>query len=229
VYNIFILIFDFRSLVLYFTLVMNIIDPKIDSYLMDIIPDRDCTLAAMEEFAEKNNFPIIGPLVGRLLYVLTRATGAKRILELGSGFGYSAYWFAKAAGKDGIVVCTDHSEENAERAKEYFRRGRIANRLQFRVGSALSIFDTVEGEFDIIFNDLDKEQYPKVFRKTLPRLRKGGLLITDNALWHGKVTSEKPDSATAGVLTYTRLVYSSHELFNTLIPLRDGVLVSIKI
>lgn len=208
---------------------MNIIDPKINSYLMDVIPDRDSVLTTMEEFAAKNNFPIVGPLVGRLLYALTQATGAKRILELGSGFGYSAYWFAKAAGKESIVLCTDKSEENSERAKEYFRRGRISNRLQFQVGSALSIFDVIEGEFDIIFNDVDKEQYPKVYRKAVPRLKKGGLLISDNALWDGKIVNQKPDAATAGVLTYTRLVYSSRELFSTLIPLRDGVIVSVKL
>lgn len=208
---------------------MNIIDPKINSYLMDVIPDRDSVLTTMEEFAAKNNFPIVGPLVGRLLYALTQATGAKRILELGSGFGYSAYWFAKAAGKEGIVLCTDKSEDNAERAKEYFRRGRISNRLQFHIGSALSIFDVIEGEFDIIFNDVDKEQYPKVYRKAVPRLKKGGLLISDNALWDGKIVNQKPDAATAGVLTYTRLVYSSRELFSTLIPLRDGVIVSVKL
>jgi caffeoyl-CoA O-methyltransferase len=208
---------------------MNILDPKINSYLMDVIPERDNVLTTMEEFAENNNFPIVGPLVGRLLYALTQATGAKRILELGSGFGYSAYWFAKAAGKESIVLCTDNSEENSERAKEYFRRGRISNRLQFHVGSALSIFDVIEGEFDIIFNDVDKEQYPKVYRKAVARLRKGGLLISDNALWDGKTVNQKPDAATAGVLTYTRLVYSSRELFSTLIPLRDGVIVSVKL
>lgn len=208
---------------------MNIIDPKIEAYLYDVIPYRDAVLTAMEEYAAKNNFPIVGPLVGRLLYVMTQATGAKRILELGSGFGYSAYWFAKAAGKDGIVLCTDSSEDNAEKAKEYFRKGKISNRLQFHVEPALSIFDLIEGEFDIIFNDVVKELYPKVFKKAVARLKKGGLLITDNALWKGKVLDEQPDAATAGVLTYTRLVYSSRELFNTIIPLRDGVIVSVKL
>jgi predicted O-methyltransferase YrrM len=208
---------------------MNIIDPKIEAYLYDVIPDRDAVLTAMEEYASKNNFPIVGPLVGRLLYVLTQATGAKRILELGSGFGYSGYWFAKATGKDGIVLCTDMSKDNAEKAKEYFRKGRILNKLQFHVGPALSMFDIIEGEFDIIFNDVVKELYPKVFKKAVARLKKGGLLIADNALWKGKVLDEKPDAATAGVLTYTRLVYSSRELFNTIIPLRDGVIVSVKL
>lgn len=208
---------------------MNILDNRIETYLNDIIPERDSVLTAMEEYASQNNFPIVGPLVGRLLYVLTYATKAKRILELGSGFGYSAYWFAKAVGSDGIVLCTDTNADNAEKAKSYFKKARMSNRMQFHIGDAFSVFDFVEGEFDIIFNDVDKELYPKVFRKALPRLKKGGLLISDNALWDGKVVDKNPDAATAGVLTYTRLVYSSRELFNTLIPLRDGVMVSVKL
>ncbi len=208
---------------------MNILDSGIESYLNDVIPERDVVLAAMEKYAAQNNFPIVGPLVGRLLYVLASATKAKRVLELGSGFGYSAYWFAKAIGSDGIVLCTDNNPENAEMAKAYFKKGRIANRMQFHIGDAFSIFDIAEGEFDIIFNDVDKEFYPKVFKKALPRLKKGGLLISDNALWKGKVLDKNPDAATAGVLTYTRLAYSSRELFNTIIPLRDGVIVSVKL
>ncbi len=208
---------------------MDILSNGIESYLNDVIPERDSVLTAMEKYAAQNNFPIVGPLVGRLLYVLTYATKAKRVLELGSGFGYSAYWFAKAIGNDGIVLCTDNNPENEEKAKAYFKRGRMTNRMQFHTGDALSIFDITEGEFDIIFNDVDKELYPKVFRKAVPRLKKGGLLISDNALWNGKVLDNIPDAATAGVLTYTRLAYSSRELFNTIIPLRDGVIVSVKL
>lgn len=208
---------------------MNILDIGIESYLNYVTPERDSVLTAMEEYATQNNFPIVGPLVGRLLYVLAYATKAKRVLELGSGFGYSAYWFAKGVGNDGIVLCTDINPENAEKAKAYFKRGKISKRMQFYTGDALSIFDIAEGDFDIIFNDVDKELYPKVFKKAIPRLKKGGLLISDNALWKGKVLDKNPDAATAGVLTYTRLAYSSRELFNTIIPLRDGVIVSVKL
>lgn len=208
---------------------MDILNPQIENYLLDIIPDRDQVLTDMEKYAQENNFPIVGPLVGRFLYLIAQATGAKRILELGSGFGYSAYWFAKATGKDGLVLCTDSNPENAERAKEFFKRGRISNRLQFHVGEALSIFNILEGEFDIIFNDMDKELYPKLLRKAIPRLRKGGLLISDNAFWKGKILDKNPDSSTAGILTYTRMAYASRELFNTIVPLRDGIIVSIKL
>lgn len=208
---------------------MNILNPIIENYLNDVIPDRDSVLTEMEKYAEENNFPIVGPLVGRFLYVATVATKAKRILELGSGFGYSAYWFAKAVGKDGIVLCTDSNPENAEKAREYFKKGRISNRVQFHVSDALSVFDILEGEFDIIFNDVNKEIYPRILKKAIPRLKKGGLLISDNAFWKGRIFDKDPDIAAAGVLTYTRLAYASRELFNTIIPIRDGLIVSVKL
>jgi len=208
---------------------MDIVNPQLAEYLLNVTPERDEVLRDMEEYAAARNFPIVGPLVGRLLFFLAKTTQAKRILELGSGFGYSAYWFGKAVGKEGEIICTEGNAENAQRAQTYLSRGRIANRVTFLVGDALKLVDGVEGQFDIIFNDIDKHQYPKAFRKALPRLRKGGLLISDNVLWSGKVLNSKPDADTAGILTYNRLIYSSKELFSTVIPLRDGVSVSIKL
>jgi len=208
---------------------MDIVNANIVDYLVNVTPDRDDVLDDMEQYALARNFPIIGPLVGRLLYLLSKATQATRILELGSGFGYSAYWFAKSLGKEGRIICTEGNTDNADHARVYFQRGKISNKIEFLVGDALKLIDTVEGQFDIIFNDIDKHQYPKAFRKALPRLRRGGLLISDNVLWSGKVLHHKPDTDTAGILTYNRLIYSSKELFTTIIPLRDGVSVSIKL
>lgn len=208
---------------------MDIVNAHIVDYLLNVTPERDSVLEDMEEYALARNFPIIGPLVGRLLYVLTKTNKAVRVLELGSGFGYSAYWFAKALGKDGEVICTEGNPDNAEHAQSYFHRAKITQKIKFCVGDALKLIDEVDGQFDIIFNDIDKHQYPKAFRKALPRLRKGGLFISDNVLWNGKVLNEKPDSDTAGILTFNRLIYSSKELFTTIIPLRDGVSISIKL
>ncbi len=208
---------------------MDIVNPSIADYLLNVVPERDAILQDMERLALERNFPIIGPLVGRTLFVLAQSVQAKRILELGSGYGYSAYWFAKAIGKDGTVVCTDSDPENVARAKEYFQRGKMAPRLDFRLGNALKTIDTLDGQFDVIFNDLDKHQYPKALRKALPRLRKGGLLISDNVLWGGKILDKKPDADTAGILTFNRLIFSSKELFTTILPLRDGISVSIKL
>ena len=208
---------------------MDIVNTHIVDYLLSITPERDDVLQDMEEYALSRNFPIIGPLVGRLLYSLAKVTGAKRILELGSGFGYSAYWFAKAIGKNGKVICTEGDPHNAEHAQEYFHRAKIKNKIRFLVGDALKLIDETDGQFDIIFNDIDKHQYPKAFRKAVPRLRKGGLLISDNVLWSGKILTNKPDADTAGILTYNRLIYSSKQLFSTIVPLRDGVSISIKL
>ncbi len=208
---------------------MDIVHAHIVDYLLNVTPERDEILEDMEQYALNRNFPIIGPLVGRLLYVLAKAAEARRILELGSGFGYSAYWFAKALGKDGKVICTEGSRENAEHAQEYFHRAKISQKIDFRVGDALKLIDDTDGQFDIIFNDIDKHQYPKAFRRAVPRLRKGGMLISDNVLWGGKVVAHKPDADTAGILTYNRLIYASKDLFTTIIPLRDGVSISIKL
>ncbi|MBI4547480.1 MAG: O-methyltransferase [Ignavibacteriae bacterium] len=208
---------------------MDIVNSYIVEYLLNVTPERDEILEDMEQYALARNFPVIGPLVGRLLYALAKATQAERILELGSGFGYSAYWFAKALGKNGEVICTEGNPDNAEHAQVYFHRGKIANKVKFLVGDALKLIDEVDGQFDIIFNDIDKHQYPKAFRKAVPRLRKGGLLISDNVLWSGRILDRRPDADTAGILTYNRLIYSSKELFTTIIPLRDGVSISIKL
>ncbi|HZY10662.1 MAG TPA: O-methyltransferase [Bacteroidota bacterium] len=208
---------------------MDLVNSHIVEYLLDVTPERDEILENMEQYALERNFPIIGPLVGRMVYLLTQACQAKRILELGSGFGYSAYWFAKATPKDGQIICTEDDHENVDRAREYMRRGKLSHKVTFLVGDALKLIDTLDGQFDIIFNDIDKHQYPKAFRKALPRLRKGGMLISDNVLWSGRIFDRKPDAETAGILTYNRLIYSSKELFSTIIPIRDGVSISIKL
>lgn len=222
---------------------LDILHPSIDTYLHDIIPERDTVLSEMEAHARANRFPIVGPLVGRVLHQLVLLTNPARIFEMGSGFGYSAYWMAKALrNPEASIICTDGSQENADRAAGYLARGGIADRIDYRVGNALSIIDETEGDFDIIYNDIDKDGYPDAFRKAIPRLRSGGLFITDNMLWGGRVVTQDTESspeggddtqqwlhaATIGVKELTRLLYSSEEVFTTIIPLRDGVSVAIK-
>ncbi len=208
---------------------MDIVNREIEQYLYDLGRPKDAVLLEMERLAEPRNFPIVGPLVGRFLYQLVLISGARRVFEMGSGFGYSAYWFALALPEDGRVICTDGSSENARLAREFFARSRMEPKLEFHVGDAVEIIDKVPGEFDIIFVDIDKEKYPRAFEKALPRLKKGGLLITDNVLWHGAVVSGERDEATRGILEYTRLLYNTEGLFTSILPLRDGVSVSVKL
>lgn len=208
---------------------MDITNPNIVEYLLSIAPERDKVLQEMEKYALERTFPIVGPLVGKFLYLLTLATHPRRILELGSGFGYSAYWFAKGVGKEGEILGIERNKENADRALEYLKRGKFTTKINFRVGEALEIIDEVDGQFDLIFNDIDKHQYPKIFRKIIPRLRKGGIFITDNVLYSGKILERKPDADTAGILTYNRLITSSRDITTSIIPIRDGVAISVKL
>ena len=222
---------------------LDVLHPSINEYLLEVIPERDAVLSEMEAYARENRFPIVGPLVGRVLHQLVLLTNPTRIFEMGSGFGYSAYWMAQALRQpEARIICTDGSQENADRAAGYLARGGIADRIDYRVGNALEIIDETEGEFDIIYNDIDKDGYPEAFGKAIPRLRSGGLFITDNMLWLGRVVTydtnvnmqelDEDDQwthkTTVGVKELTRLLYSSPDVFTTIIPLRDGVSVAIK-
>jgi predicted O-methyltransferase YrrM len=199
----------------------------VEEYLYKLLPERDAVICEMEEYAAENRIPIIGPAVARILVLFVQVSGAKRIFEMGSAIGYSTIWLAKAAGPKAKVIYTDGDPEKARRAKEYFRRAGVAKRIEVRVGNALELLKKAPGTFDLIFNDVDKHQYPDALRAALPKLRRGGLLITDNTLWSGKVARPAPldDVDTHGVQEFNRLVYASKELYPVLIPLRDGVTV----
>jgi caffeoyl-CoA O-methyltransferase len=207
---------------------VEIVNSEINNYLHSLIPDRDPVLEEMEQIGKEKGFPIIGPLVGRLLCQLALLTQARTVFELGSGYGYSAIWFSKGMRPGGRIICTDGEKENARQAAAFFERAGIKN-VDYRVGDALSMLEREPGPFDIILNDIDKHEYPEAFKKALPKLRKGGLLITDNTLWYGKVVMGDKERSTLGILEFNRLAYRSTEVFSTLVPLRDGVTVSIKL
>ena len=141
----------------------GILMDSLHGYMLDLLKDRDTVLLEMESYAKEHNFPIIGPLVGRLLMQYAEMINAKRILELGSGYGYSAIWFAKATSDDAEIICTDTSEENKNMAISYFKRMAMTN-IKFIVGDAFKVINQLQGDFDIIFNDVDKQQYPQAFR-----------------------------------------------------------------
>lgn len=201
------------------------IDPAVEKYLYDILPQRDEVLLEMEAQARQRSIPIIGPAVARVLYQYARLINAERVFELGSAIGYSTIWLARAVGDGGKVYYTDGSPKNREEAAGYIERAGVADRIEMLTGDSMQLLDSVEGEFDLIFNDVDKHQYPEAFRTALPRLRSGGLFITDNVLWSGRVARNEGDRNTQGVMEFNRLVYSSTELFTTILPIRDGLAV----
>lgn len=207
----------------------EITTPVVETYVYSILPARDEVLTQIENEAIKRDIPIVGPAVGRVLYQLALISGAKTVFELGSAVGYSTIWWARAVGDGGRVIYTDGDRKKADEARGYFERAGVADRITVKVGDALELLSEQKQEYDIIFCDIDKEDYPRAFKLAVPRIRKGGLLVADNVLWSGRVAQENPSEAsTKAILEFNRLLYSSAELFPTVLPIRDGVAVAVK-
>ena len=206
-----------------------ITSPEIERYIQNLYPIEDPLLIEMGELGAKINFPLVGPLVGRLLYQLTKMTAAKKVFEMGSGFGYSAFWFALALPEDGVVHLTDQSQKNSDLAKRYFLQGNLAHKAKFHVGDAIEILKKTNEYFDIIFIDLDKESYPKALELAKTKLNLGGLLIADNLLWFGQVLEKRGNDATEAIKEFNQKLFNDCNFISTLFPIRDGVGVAYKI
>ena len=212
---------------------LTVIHPVIDDYMDSlatgaVFPPEDGTVSEMEDLARERDFPIVGRLAGRFLFQQALMIGARRVFELGSGFGYSAYWFAKAAGSGGSVFCTDRSEDNAAAAAGFMKKSGLEKIVSFFTGDALQILSETEGMFDIIFCDADKESYPDAFAAARGRVRKGGLFIADNAFWDGRAA--RPDGApdSEAVALFNRRVAADPDFMTVQVPIRDGLSVSLR-
>ncbi len=209
-----------------------LLSPALEEYLLNLARSQhsDPVLDEMEARAAANNFPIVGRAVGRLLEVQARSIGARRVMELGSGYGYSAYWFARAVGDSGSVVCTDAAEDNARDAERYLQRAGLWERVRYRVGDALQGFAAEEGDFDIVYCDVDKTGYPDCWRAASERIRVGGLYLCDNVLWSGRVAQpENSDASTEAIRLHNRLVAADPRYVSTIAPLRDGVMIALRV
>jgi predicted O-methyltransferase YrrM len=201
------------------------------SYLTSLVPPREPELLAMEVYAEANDFPIIGPVCGYYCYQLARMIGAKSIFELGSGYGYSTAWFAKALKENGggVVHHTVWDEELSQQARSHLVKLGSADLVQFHVSEAVTALRQTEGPFDIIFNDIDKQDYPASVSIVKEKLRPGGLLIIDNMLWHGRIFDKTDVSpATMGVHEFTKQITQDNDWIVSLAPIRDGMIVAYK-
>lgn len=209
----------------------TIVDRRIEDYLRELYDGPDDVRHEMEALAGERRFPIVGPLVGRLLGVLTRAIGARRVFELGSGYGYSALHFARAVGEGGEVHCTELSEENVRLAEGYLSRAGVWDRVRYHREEATAALRRVGGTWDIVYNDIDKDGYPDTVDLAHAHLRPGGLFITDNVLWSGRILPGEDDGAkaTAGVKEFTRRLMAHPGFLTTIEPTRDGVAVALKV
>lgn len=201
------------------------------NYITSLVPPREAELLAMEAYAEEHDFPIIGAACGYYCYQLARMIKATNIFELGSGYGYSTAWFAKAIKENGggVVHHTVWDEELSARARRHLVQLRSVDIVQFHVSEAVAALRQTEGTFDIIFNDIDKEAYPASLPIIKEKLRSGGLFIIDNMLWHGRIFDKTDVSpATLGVHEFTRQITSDPDWIVSLAPMRDGMIVAYK-
>lgn len=205
-----------------------ITDPGIEQYMSGLLPPRDEVLSEIEAYAAGHKIPIVGPAVARFLSSLVMMTKAKRIFELGSAIGYSTIWLARAAGPDAEVHYSDGDPEKAKRAQGYFERTGVASQIRVHVGDALSALASTPGTFDVIFNDVDKDGYPAVLDAVPDRIRKGGLFITDNTLWHASVLDPK-EATDRAVCLFNQRLFGSSQFYVTQLPIRDGVSVGIRL
>jgi predicted O-methyltransferase YrrM len=209
---------------------VEIVDPDIERYMAARTSRFDGTvLLEMEAEGAARDFPIVGRNVGITLEILARSVGARRIIELGSGFGYSGYWHSRAVGAGGELHLTDGDPENGRKAKDYLERAGLWDPVTYHVGDAVTSMDALEGDFDVVYDDIDKEGYPDAWRAACERIRVGGLYVCDNVLWSGRVLDDDPDERTKAIIEHNALIAEDERYVSTIIPTRDGVLVAVRI
>jgi predicted O-methyltransferase YrrM len=210
--------------------ITGIVTGTIEEYLADLLPSPHPVLREMEAHARKFDFPIVGPQVGRLLELAARAVRARLVVELGSGFGYSAAWFLRGMGPKGVVHLTDASGEHAGMAREYLGRMGFAGRYRFHVGDALQLLDALPVErADVLFMDIDKEGYPAARRNFAARLKPGALVLADNLLWSGRVATGDRSPETRAIREFTGRMLRDPRFRTTVLPVRDGVGLAVKV
>src|SRR5512141_3191299 len=209
----------------------EIVYDQVQEYLASLVPPREPELHKMEEIAAKNDFPIIGPACGYYCYQLARMTNAKSVFELGSGYGYSTAWFAKALQENGggVVHHTVWDEDLSERARAHLSTLGLADLVQFHNAEAVETLRQTAGPFDIIFNDIEKKDYPDSLPVIKEKLRHGGILIIDNLIWHGQILDPNDhEKTTEAIRRFTRDITSDLNWIVSLFPGRDGMIVGYK-
>jgi predicted O-methyltransferase YrrM len=210
---------------------MDLQHPELKNYLDSLVPARPDEMKQMEAYAKENAFPIVGPASGYFCYLMAKLIGAKRIFELGSGYGYSTAWFCRAVRENGggEVHHVVWDDKLSKMAREHLKNLGYEDLVKYTVGEAVETLTRTEGPFDLIFNDIDKEGYPNAMGVINDKLRSGGLLITDNLLWSGRIFDPEDRSpATEGVREVTRLVTQDPGWIATIVPIRDGLLIAQK-
>ena len=205
--------------------------PSVQDYLIDLVPAREPRVQEMEKYAAETDFPIIGPAAGYVCYQITRMIGARSVFEMGSGYGYSTSWFAKAVQENGSgsVHHVVWDEKLSQMAVNYLSALGYKDIIEYHVAEAIETLRNTPGPFDLIFNDIEKKDYPRSLALIKEKLRPGGVLIIDNILWSGRIFDKKDRTeATEGVREFTRMITHDPDWIVSLLPVRDGLIVAYK-
>jgi predicted O-methyltransferase YrrM len=212
----------------------QIVPDAIERYLSGLNRFSDPVLDEIARGNAARGLPLVDAEVGALLRVMAMSVGAARILEIGTAIGYSGIWLAGALPADGMLLTLEMDEERAREARGNFARAGLADRVSVIVGDAQLKVAKVSGPFDLIFQDGDKKLYTPLLDRLVALLRPGGLLVTDNVLWDGEVapgfteTPHRDAATTRAIADYNERVASHPQLLTAIVPLRDGVSISVK-
>lgn len=212
---------------------------EIERYSEALGPKPDDVIEAMDERADETGFPTVGPAVGGWLQQLVGLVDASRVFEFGSGFGYSAYWFARGLPDDGEIVLTEIDADELEDAREYLERGGFDDLARFELGDAIETVEAYDGPFDVVLVDNEKERYVEAFESVREKVPVGGVVLADN-MTAGPFPFEEverlvmeggeSDNAMArGVAAYVEHVLAAADFETTLLPLGEGLAVSRRI
>jgi caffeoyl-CoA O-methyltransferase len=206
----------------------------------------EITNEALQEYSEKHTSPespllskinrdthlkvmrprmLSGQLQGRLLSLISKMVQPKRILEIGTYTGYSALCLAEGLQQGGTLITLDKNEELESRVRGYIKEANAETCIDFRLGDATKMIPAIEGPFDLVFIDADKENYSTYFDLIIDKVRSGGIILADNVLWSGKVLDAKPDKDTAAILNFNKKIHTDPRVENVLLPIRDGIFV----
>jgi len=203
-------------------------------------PPSDDIVAEMDDQADREGFPTVGPEVGGWLTLLVELASARRVFEFGSGFGYSAYWFARGLPADGEIVLTEIDADELDQAREYFRRADLPVTAHFEHGDAINVVGDYDGPFDVVLVDNEKDRYVEALEAIEGKLRPGSLVLADNAITAGHIDAtdvlglvdgeKRPDAtdASAGIARYLCYVRDHEDFETALLPLGEGVAVSVR-
>jgi predicted O-methyltransferase YrrM len=209
----------------------ELISPQVNDYLDRLVPERPAEIQKMEAYASEHGFPIVGPVAGQFCYQIACMIGARRVFELGSGYGYSTAWFARAVQENGggEVHHVVWDEKLSQKARRHLGALGYNGIVRYHVGEAVATLRKTDGSFDLMFNDIDKQMYPDSMPAIVEKLRPGGVLIIDNMLWDGRIFDDSDrSSSTQGVREVTRLLTTSQDWIASLIPIRDGLVMAMK-